>query len=39
MAESLETAPVKPPITIDDLDKIDVRVGRIVAVDDVESSK
>lgn len=39
MAESLETAPVKPTITIDDLDKIDVRVGRIVAVDDVEGSK
>lgn len=39
MAESLETAPVKPTVTIDDLDKIDVRVGRIVAVDDVEGSK
>lgn len=39
MADSLETAPVKPPITIDDLDKIDVRVGRVVAVDDVEGSK
>lgn len=39
MGASIETAPVKPTITIDDLDKIDVRVGRIVAVDDVEGSK
>lgn len=39
MDASIETAPVKPIITIDDLDKIDVRVGRIVAVDDVEGSK
>lgn len=39
MDASIETASVKPTITIDDLDKIDVRVGRIVAVDDVEGSK
>lgn len=39
MDASIETAPVKPTITIDDLDKIDVRVGCIVAVDDVEGSK
>ncbi|WP_101721168.1 tRNA-binding protein [Eggerthella timonensis] len=39
MAASVAPAPVKPTITIDDLDKIDVRVGRIVAVDDVEGSK
>lgn len=39
MDASIETAPVKPTITIDDLDKIDVRVGRIVSVDDVEGSK
>lgn len=39
MDASIETAPIKPTITIDDLDKIDVRVGRIVAVDDVEGSK
>ena len=37
--ETIETAPVKPPITIDDLDKLDIRVGRIVRVDDVEGSK
>ena len=28
-------APVKPMISIDDLDKIDIRVGRIVSVGDV----
>ena len=37
--ETIETAPVKPPITIDDLDKLDIRVGRITRVDDVEGSK
>ena len=31
-------APVKPPIALPDLDKIDVRVGTIVAVDDVPKS-
>lgn len=39
MSETIESAPVKPLITIDDLDKIDVRVGRIVLVEDVETSK
>jgi len=33
------TAPVKPTITIDVLDRVDVRVGLIVSVDDVEGSK
>ena len=37
--ETIETAPVKPPIMIDDLDKLDIRVGRITRVDDVEGSK
>lgn len=32
------TAPVKDLITIDDLDKIDVRVGLIEKVEDVENS-
>jgi tRNA-binding protein len=32
------TAPVKPNITFDDLDKIDVRVGTIKSVEDVEKS-
>jgi methionine--tRNA ligase beta chain len=31
-------APVKPTITLADLDKLDVRVGTIVAVDDVDGS-
>jgi tRNA-binding protein len=33
------TAPVKPTITIDVLDQVDIRVGTIVGVDDVEGSK
>lgn len=39
MTDQIKTAPVKPNITVDDLDKIDVRVGRIVLVEDVENSK
>ena len=39
MTDQIETAPVKPAITIDDLDKLDIRVGRIVLVEDVEASK
>jgi len=31
-------APVKPPTTMADLEKLDVRVGTIVAVDDVAGS-
>ncbi|WP_368041244.1 tRNA-binding protein [Gordonibacter massiliensis (ex Traore et al. 2017)] len=37
--EPIEVAPVKPLITFDDLDKLDIRVGRIARVDDVEKSK
>jgi tRNA-binding protein len=33
------TAPLKPTITIDVLDKVDIRVGSIVSVDEVEGSK
>jgi tRNA-binding protein len=32
-------APIKPLVTIDDFAKLDIRVGTIVAVDDVEGSK
>ncbi|WP_417143332.1 tRNA-binding protein [Raoultibacter massiliensis] len=39
MTDRIKTAPVKPNITIDDLDKIDIRVGTIVLVEDVEKSK
>ncbi|MCP3981034.1 MAG: tRNA-binding protein [bacterium] len=35
----MQPAPIKPNVTIDDLDKLDIRVGTIVAVDDVEGSK
>jgi tRNA-binding protein len=30
---------VKPNVTIDDLQKLDIRVGTIVSVDDMEASK
>lgn len=39
MSDQIATAPVKPNITIDDLDKLDIRVGRIVLVEDAEKSK
>lgn len=39
MTDHIKTAPVKPNITIDDLDKIDIRVGTIVLAEDVEKSK
>lgn len=32
-------APVKPEISFDDLQKLDIRVGTIASVDDVEGSK
>ena len=34
----MRPAPMKPTITIDDLKKIDIRVGTIERVDDVENS-
>lgn len=34
-----ETAPVKPAIALADLDRIDIRVGRILAVHDIEGSR
>jgi methionine--tRNA ligase beta chain len=34
----LEPAPIKPPIAVADLEKIDVRVGTIVSVEDVPKS-
>src|SRR4030095_15976044 len=33
-----KAAPVKSPITIADLDKIDIRVGRIISVEEVSGS-
>jgi tRNA-binding protein len=38
MAKIIETAPIKPTITIDVLNKIDVRVGTIELVEDVGGS-
>ena len=35
---NFNAAPVKSPITIADIDKIDIRVGTIVAVEDVSGS-
>ena len=37
--DTITPAPVKSPITIDDLAKLDIRVGTIDAVDDLEGSK
>ncbi len=35
----MKTAPIKPVITIDEVNKLDIRVGTIVSVDDVPDSK
>ena len=35
----MNPAPIKPDVTIEDLQKLDIRVGTIEAVDDVEGSK
>lgn len=36
--ETIDVAPTKPEISLDDLSKIDIRVGTIVRIDDVPSS-
>jgi tRNA-binding protein len=38
MSEQFTPAPVKPPISFADLDRIDVRVGTILSVEDVAGS-
>jgi tRNA-binding protein len=38
MTEGITVAPVKPEITLADLEQIDIRVGTIVAVDEVAGS-
>ena len=38
MTEEFKPAPVKPTISFAELDRIDIRVGTILSVDDVESS-
>ena len=35
----MEPAPVKPDVTFDDLQKLDIRVGTIESVDDIAESK
>lgn len=35
----MKPAPVKPNVTIEDLEKLDIRVGTIESVDDVPGSK
>jgi tRNA-binding protein len=37
--EPMKPAPVKPAISIDDVQKIDIRVGTIRSVDDLSGSK
>ena len=37
--EPLQTNPVKPSISLADLEKIDIRVGRIITVQDVKGSE
>jgi tRNA-binding protein len=36
--QEIQQAPVKPPITMDDLNKVDIRVGTIMSVEDVKGS-
>lgn len=36
--QTIKVAPIKPPISIDLLEKIDIRVGRIELVEDVKGS-
>ena len=38
MSRDFEPAPTKPPITMADLQKIDIRVGRILTVEDLAAS-
>lgn len=35
----METAAIKPEVTIDDLNKLDIRIGTIQSVEDVQGSK
>jgi len=35
----MKTAPIKPLIAIDEFEKIDIRVGKIERVEDIEGSK
>ena len=35
----MKPAPIKPEVTFDDLQKLDIRIGTIESVDDIEGSK
>lgn len=39
MSKPFEAAPIKPPVSIEDVNRIDVRVGTIEQVEDVAGSK
>jgi tRNA-binding protein len=39
MSEQFKPAPIKPPISFADLDRMDVRVGTILSVEDVAGSE
>jgi len=39
MSEDFKPAPIKPTISVAEIDKVDIRVGTIVAVADVEGSE
>jgi len=39
MTDNIEHAPVKAPVTIADLEKLDIRVGTILKVEDLPRSK
>ena len=39
MSEEFKPAPVKPTISFGDIDRIDIRVGTILTVEDVEGSE
>lgn len=39
MTDTIKPVPVKPTVTIDDLEKLDIRVGTILKVEDLPRSK
>jgi len=39
MKQSIKHAPVKPSVSIDDLEKLDIRIGTILKVEDLPRSK
>ena len=39
MSRRIQHTPIKDPVSLDDVDKLDVRVGTIVSVDDIPDSR